>query len=68
LLAAAILTAVTGSLAGCGPEGAGTIKIDPDVRAKVDGNAANSGKKVSAKQAQGKAIAEEAVKKHPKLQ
>ncbi len=56
-------------LSGCGPEGAGSIKIeDPQaVRSKVEGGAAST-KPLTAKQAKAKEIEAEAAKKNPKLQ
>jgi hypothetical protein len=60
------------ALAGCGPEGAGTIKIEDSqkARARAEGAAASS-TNVPAKDAKGAKVQktiEEAIKKHPKLQ
>jgi hypothetical protein len=56
-------------LSGCGPEGAGSIKIeDPQaVRATVEGGGTST-KPLTAKQAKAKEIEAEAAKKNPKLQ
>ena len=56
------------ALAGCGQEGAGSIKIEnaQAVREKIDGNPAGK-KPVSDKQAKALQAEEEAAKKHPKL-
>jgi hypothetical protein len=56
-------------LAGCAPEGAGTVKVgDPAaVRAKLEGGGASSKKPVSAKQAKALETEEAAKKKTPKL-
>lgn len=55
-------------LAGCGPEGAGTIKVGnpAEVRAKLDGGGATVQPK-TAKQAKALKVEEEAAKKNPKL-
>jgi len=55
-------------LSGCGPEGAGSIKIeDPQaVRAKVEGGGTST-KPLTAKQAKAKELEAEAAKKNPKL-
>jgi hypothetical protein len=62
------LLAVSG--AGCSPEGAGSIKIEnPDaLRAKAAGIVKGSGKTLTKKEAEAKAIIEEDAKKHPKFQ
>jgi hypothetical protein len=56
------------ALAGCGPEGAGTIKIGnpAEVRAKAEGDTASI-KPATKKQAKAIEIEEEAAKKNPKL-
>ena len=56
-------------LSGCGPEGAGSIKIeDPQaVRATVEGGGAST-KPMTAKEAKAKEAEAEAAKKNPKLQ
>ena len=56
------------ALAGCSPEGAGSIKIEnPEaVRKKFEGNSAGK-KPATEKQARALEAEEEAAKKHPKL-
>jgi len=55
-------------LAGCGPEGAGTVKVGnpQDVRSKVEGDGTPK-KRLTAKQAKVQGVVDEAIKKHPKL-
>jgi hypothetical protein len=64
------LVAMSLSLAGCGPEGAGSVKIENPqaIREKAGGGGQNPKKPTTAKQAKVQAIVDEAVKKHPKLQ
>ncbi len=56
-------------LAGCGPEGAGTIKVGNPaaIRGKLEAGGASSQKPVSAKQAKALENEEAAKKKTPKL-
>jgi hypothetical protein len=56
-------------VAGCSPEGAGTVKIEnaEAVRSKFTGEGNDSGKAATPKQAAAKAAVEEAGKKNPKL-
>jgi hypothetical protein len=60
------MVAIVIGLNGCSPEGAGTIKIDPGARARLE-SGAESKKAPTAKQAKAKALIEEAGKKNPKL-
>jgi hypothetical protein len=55
-------------LAGCGPEGAGTVKVGTpaEVRAKAEVGGGNIPAK-TAKQAKALQLEEEAAKKNPKL-
>jgi hypothetical protein len=66
-LSTGLALAFLGVITGCSPEGTGTIKVDPGARAKIEGSAGTKPAK-SEKQAKGREAAEEAVKKHPKLQ
>lgn len=61
-------TAAMLGLAGCSPEGTGTIKLEnPEgIRAKAAG-AGGDQKPATAKQAKALQLEEEAAKKHPKL-
>jgi hypothetical protein len=56
-------------LAGCAPEGTGTVKVGnpADVRGKLEADRASSKKPVSAKQAKALENEEAAKKKTPKL-
>jgi hypothetical protein len=51
---------------GCGPEGAGTIKVSPEARSRIEPAAPESVRKPSSKQAKVKELEDEAKKKDPK--
>jgi hypothetical protein len=57
------------TLAGCGPEGAGTVKVGnpADVRGQLEAGAPPSKRPISAKQAKALENEEAAKKKTPKL-
>jgi hypothetical protein len=63
---ASLAVAAAIGLWGCGPEGAGTIKVDPGTRSRIEPPAPESVKRPSSKQAKVKELEEEARKKDPK--
>jgi len=67
-MTAAVTVGVVIGLAGCGSEGAGSIKIQPGARERLESpSGAQSTKPLTKKQAAAKGNVEAAAKKNPKL-
>jgi hypothetical protein len=63
---AAALLALILAFVGCGPQGAGTIKVSPAARSAIEPSGPTTKKPLTAQQARLKALEEDARKKDPK--
>ena len=67
VLGAAMMTAVLSGFHGCGPEGSGTIKIDPGARERALNPGGNAAQPATVKEGKAKEAEAAAAKKNPKL-